>query len=100
VQRAGGIMHIDNLELRMAAATTPPALEVWPNPADQGARAVQVRCAGMPAQAITMTSLDGQVLGHFDPAQPLDLSAFAAGSYLMQVTDAQRRVMHRHILLR
>jgi hypothetical protein len=101
IMQAGGMILIDNLELRTSGPrpVESAGVAVWPNPASANARSVQVRCSGQPALALSLYNLDGQLMGKFDPMQPMDLTSFAAGAYLLHVVDAAGRTLPQKLIL-
>lgn len=96
---AGGIMQIDNLDLRQANPSLRPAIEVWPNPASASNRLVSVRCGGEAPAALVLSNLNGQSSTSFDPSQPMDLQNFASGTYLLLISSQDGQIFHQRIVV-
>jgi hypothetical protein len=94
VANAGGLMQIDNLELRTAD------LSVWPNPvAITSGSSLNVQHATATIAGSKVISLDGRLVATYGPLQELDLSALATGTYWLHVTLQSGEVMYRKLQL-
>jgi hypothetical protein len=101
IQKVGGLMQIDNLELRIAGSQpVAAALSIWPNPAIGAAKAqVQLYCKDAPVTSVKLLNLGGVTLSSYGPTEVLDLSTIAAGTYILQVTNQLGQVMHQKMVL-
>ncbi len=97
LRSASGLIQIDNLDLKMAApGLQGPDLQVWPNPSHGK---VQLRCNAFEVQAVAISTAQGQVISRLGDVQELDLSTYAPGTYIVQVTGLQGQVMHRRVVV-
>lgn len=110
IRNASGVMQIDNLDLKQAAPQPGYAdeynrdlqdLSVWPNPASGSSKAsIHLQFGDRQAAAVAILNLEGRVLARYMAVESIDMSAYPAGSYLLQVTDETGQVhyIRQHLL--
>jgi hypothetical protein len=81
---SGGVLIVDNLDIRQAAPKTDSEVQVYPNPTTG---VFTVRCGETPAQQVQILSVTGQVLRTFSANQLLDISDLSAGLYYVQICN-------------
>ncbi len=101
IQKVGGLMQIDNLELRTAGSKPVASeLSLWPNPAMGMEKAhVKLHCKDAQVTSVKLLNLGGVTLSTYGPTDALDLSTVAAGTYILQVTNHLGKVMHQKLVL-
>jgi hypothetical protein len=95
LSQSGGVLVVDNLDIRQAAPTTDSEIQVYPNPTNG---VFQVRCGDEPAQQVQILSVNGQVLRSFSANQQLDITDLSPGFYYVQICNQLNRAS-RHLSL-
>ncbi len=103
IRNAAGVMQIDNLDLKQAGPEQFDAanhgdqeLKVWPNPATGDAKsAIHLQIANHQVADVAIMNLEGRVLANATAVSALDMSAYPAGTYLLQITDPSGQTYYR-----
>lgn len=92
VKSVGGLMQIDNLDLRTAA---PAVTRAWPNPT-RGL--LQVEAAGG-LRSMQLIALDGRTLASFGPESRIDLSTYPKGIYILRIENQLNQLTDERVVV-
>jgi hypothetical protein len=84
-----------NLTITSVLELDTDALQMWPNPSNQE---VQVTLNGTAADYIEVFDVVGNLVATFNRKTRLDVSSWAAGSYMVRVQNANA-VMERRLMV-
>lgn len=81
---AGGVLVVDNLDIRQAAPSTVPDFTVWPNPSKD---IYQLSSNASPVVEATLLSREGRLLHTYGAVASIDLSDLPAGTYFLMASN-------------